>query len=149
MIAVLITNPLSLKMCNLKQAVNFVSKTEKLAVEAWRGAALAGSPPQIPESYFLLRFGGGASGCTPVMLERTLSKASWVVISLLRPLFWRYLCSPLQVRQRVLSTSSPIKETMAWSVVRLQREQWSSISSPSRMVVPPVSGSAYFARKWA
>jgi uncharacterized membrane-anchored protein len=64
-----------------------------------------------------------ASGCAPVTLARTLSNASLAVISLLRLLFWRYLCSLLQVRQRVLSTSSPIMETTEWSVVRLQLEQ--------------------------
>src|SRR6185312_14945569 len=73
------------------------------------------------------------SGCAPVTLARTLSKASLAVISLLRLLLPRYLCSLLQVRQRVCNTSSPIMETTEWSVVRLQREQWSSISSPSRM----------------
>jgi hypothetical protein len=45
MIAVLITNPLSLEMCNLKQVANFVSKTEKLAVEAPRSPAFADGLP--------------------------------------------------------------------------------------------------------
>jgi hypothetical protein len=87
---------------------------------------------QIPVSrnlrgniYFFRRPLGASDvwGIAPVTLARTLSKASLAVISLLRLLFWRYLCSLPQVRQRVMSTSSPVIETMEWSVVRLQREQ--------------------------
>src|SRR5215831_3766441 len=74
---------------------------------------------------FLDRFSG--SGCAPVTLASTLSKASLAVISLPRLLLCRYLCSLSQVRQRVLRTSSPAMATTEWSVVRLHREQWSSM----------------------
>src|SRR5215472_19081574 len=70
---------------------------------------------------FLDRFSGSA--CSPVTLASTLSKASLAVISLLRLLLCRYLCSLSQVRQRVLRTSSPAMATTEWSVVRLHREQ--------------------------
>src|SRR5215510_2706201 len=73
------------------------------------------------------------SGWALVTLARTLSNASLAVISLVRLLLRRYLCSLLQVRQRVLRTFSPIRDTIEWSVVRLHVEQWSSMSSPSRM----------------
>jgi hypothetical protein len=65
-------------------------------------------------TYFLFRplADSGVSGCAPVTLARTLSNASLAVISLLRLLFCRYLCSLLQVRQRVCNTSSPIMETI-------------------------------------
>src|SRR5690348_17651320 len=73
---------------------------------------------------FLPFFSG--SGCcvwpAPARAIRMLN-ASWAVISFLPPLLARYLCSLSQVRQRVLSTSSPIMETMEWSVLRLQRVQ--------------------------
>jgi hypothetical protein len=99
--------------------------------------------------YFLFFFLDGVSGCAPVTLARTLSKASLAVISLLRLLFWRYLCSLLQVRQRVLSTSAPIMDTTEWSVVRLQLEQWSSMSSPSRIRAPSWQLFCLFCRKAA
>src|SRR5260221_348587 len=73
--------------------------------------------------FFFFLPGESVSACAPVTLASTWSKASLAVISFLRPLFCRNLCSLLQVRQRVLSTSSPIIETTEWSVVRLQREQ--------------------------
>jgi hypothetical protein len=73
--------------------------------------------------YFFFFVVDDFSGCAPVTLASTWSNASLAVIFLLRLLFCRYLCSLLQVRQRVLSTSSPIMETIEWSVVRLQREQ--------------------------
>src|SRR5215469_14235200 len=70
-------------------------------------------------------------------LASTLLKASCAVISFFPPRFLRYLCSKSQVRQRTCSTSSPIMATMEWSWVRLQREQWSSMTSPN--LIAPIS----------
>src|SRR5215510_926490 len=102
----------------------------------------------IPPYFLFFFFEVERSGWALVTLARTLLNASLAVISLLRLLLRRYLCSLLQVRQRVRSTSSPIIDTIEWSVVRLHVEQWSSMSSPSR-IGPPLVRSAYFAVKAA
>jgi hypothetical protein len=76
-----------------------------------------------PHTYFFFLLLPGFSGWLPVTLANKVSNASLAVISFLRLLLPRYLCSLLQVRQRVRNTSSPTSETIAWSVVRLQLEQ--------------------------
>src|SRR5258707_8486900 len=61
---------------------------------------------------FLFLAGLAGSGWFPVTEASSVSNASLAVISLLRLLFCRYLCSLSQVRQRVSATSSPFMATI-------------------------------------
>src|SRR6266481_5336999 len=103
----------SMKQARLRIAViKFLQRNKRTSLKA--RARQRQIWPAEKKFYFFLRDGlAGVSvlGCIPSTLSRTLSKASVAVSSFRPPWFLRYLCSLLQVRQRVTSTSSAAMET--------------------------------------